>query len=177
MFRFSASNKRPGGSPGLFCKRRDELTSENGAQRFRNRLVEDVIIERVKQVSPIGLAGKKVADIAVDRRDCDVTLHRKAFYGEAHCQLFLLQHEVPFVTFGTWCARSGHVQCLFDDEMPTVCNTNFIPSSIASQSCKVAWNECASLSLLPDRVWGTDNLAVLGLMAAWMLGFSPVRAL
>jgi len=47
------------------------------------------------------------------------------------------------------------------------------------QSCvgKVAWNGCTSASLRPDKVWGTDNLAVLGLMAAWMVGFSPARAL
>jgi hypothetical protein len=53
-------------------------------QALRNRLVEEVIIERMKKVLAIGIAGKKVANIAVDRGNCDRGLYRKAFYGEMH---------------------------------------------------------------------------------------------
>jgi hypothetical protein len=56
---------------------------EQGAQALRNRLVEDVIIERMEDVLPIALAGKKVADIFVDRRWRDPVPRREAFLGDA----------------------------------------------------------------------------------------------
>jgi hypothetical protein len=61
---------------------------------LRDRLVEDMIIDRVKQVSPVGPTGDKVTDIAVHRWDCDRPLHRKVFYREAHGEFFLQQHEI-----------------------------------------------------------------------------------
>lgn len=67
---------------------------EEGAQVLRNRLVENVIVERVEEVFPVVLAGQKVADIPVDRRHCDPGLRRWAFYGEVHGEVFLPRLEI-----------------------------------------------------------------------------------
>ena len=40
--------------------------SQQGEQSLRHRLVENRVIERVKQLLTISPAGKKIADIAVD---------------------------------------------------------------------------------------------------------------
>ncbi len=106
------------------AERRSESASQEGTQALRNRLVENVIIERVEEVRAIGFAGKKVADIAVDRGDCDPGLRPKAFCGAVHGELL-----VPQLGIDIWneCAPFGHVRCLTDDETPTVCNTALIP--------------------------------------------------
>jgi hypothetical protein len=75
--------KKPGGSPGLYRKRRHESVSQHVSQKLRNRLIEDVIVERVEDDFPIVFAGKKVADIAVDRHR-DEAFRGRACYGEAH---------------------------------------------------------------------------------------------
>lgn len=61
---------------------------------LRNRLVENVIIERMEKVFPIVLAIEKVADIPVDQRHCNLRLHRAVFYGEIHGEVFLRRLEI-----------------------------------------------------------------------------------
>jgi hypothetical protein len=52
------NNEKPRHLTGrYFCVRRNESAFEQGAQVLRNRLVENVIIERMEEVFPIALAG------------------------------------------------------------------------------------------------------------------------
>ena len=91
---------------GPFCARRNESASEHGAQALRDRLIENPIIERMEEGFPIALSGKKVPNIAIDRRGSrDLGLHREAFYGEAHGEVFLRQPEICL-------CHLGRVRCL-----------------------------------------------------------------
>ena len=78
------TTKRPSGSPGLSRRLHHGSVPQNVTQKLRNRLIEDVVVERVEDDFPIVFAGKKVADIAVDRRHRDVAFRGKASCGEAH---------------------------------------------------------------------------------------------
>ena len=109
--------------PGLVLQEAPESASQDGAQPLRHRLVEDVIIERVEEVFSIGVAGKKIANIAVDRRRRYLGLQRNAFYGEVHGELLVPKLDVFFVTFGAGVPGFGHARCLTDDKKLTVCNT------------------------------------------------------
>src|SRR5712692_5059506 len=53
------SKKKARRISGPFPAASGESPSQQGAQSFRHLLVENVIVERVEEVFPIGLAGKK----------------------------------------------------------------------------------------------------------------------
>jgi hypothetical protein len=66
---------------------------EQGTQALWDRFVENVIVEGMEDAFPVGPAGNKIADLAIDRRFCDLGFNRKAVLGEVHGAVFLPQLE------------------------------------------------------------------------------------
>ena len=76
--------------------RRDESAVEQRTQSLRDWLVENVIVEGVEDVFPIGPAGNEVADLAIDRGSCDLGCNRKGILDEEHGVVFLPQPKSCF---------------------------------------------------------------------------------
>jgi hypothetical protein len=127
----------PARSPGLLRESRAESAVEQGAQSLRDRFVENVIVEGVKEAFPIGPAGNKIADLTIDRRFCDLGFDRKAVLGEGHGVVFLPWLESSLCHILRWCGPSGHrMSHLMSDCQQFVTLVRPMPeSNSAMQTC------------------------------------------